>query len=199
MPLSNSTVHFNDPALAGRSVSNNALRDAVQKYEAGGCFHVAICLHRENPESIQILLQFFFFRQRLDERLHCGGDAADSLRRSLRVLVFLSEHDPGANLEMTVEVVDKLAQKIPWHRRSSNVAVGRHDALDIGNEVLNKMLQLARDCIHSHQGVALVSAVLVAQDDNCVQLLLQLRRKAEVAGVMSVMREVGHRHKKSTH
>ena len=51
MPLSNSTVHFNDPALAGSSVRNNALRDAVQKYEAGGCFHVAICLHRENPES----------------------------------------------------------------------------------------------------------------------------------------------------
>ena len=192
MPHSNSTVHFNDPALAGRSVRNDALRDAVQKHETGGCFHVAICLHRENSESGQILLQVLFCRQRLDERLHGGGDAADSLRRSLRVLVFLAEHDPGANLEMPIEVVDKLAQKIPWHRRSSNVAVGRHDALHIVKEVLIENLQVARDCIHSHQGVAFVSAVLVAQDDNCVQLLLQLRREAEVAGVMSMMREVGY-------
>ena len=99
-------------------------------------------------------------------------------------------------MEMTIEVVDKLAQKIPWHRRSSNVAVGRHDALDIGNEVMNKMLQLARDCIHCHQGVAFVSAVRVAHGFNCVQLLLQLRRKAEVVGLREV---VGHRQRKSKH
>ena len=99
---------------------------------------------------------------------------------------------------MTIEVVDQLAQKKPWHRRSLNGTVGRHDALDIGDEVLNKMVQMARDCIHGHQGVALVSAVLVAQGDNCVQLLLQLRRKAEAAGVLTVMREVGHGHEKTT-
>ena len=88
---------------------------------------------------------------------------------------------------MTIQVVDQLAQKMPWHGRSSNVAVGRHDALDVSNEVLNKMLQLARDCIHRHQRVALVSAVLVAQGDDCIQLLLQLRRKAEVAGIVGLL------------
>ena len=60
-------------------------------------------------------------------------------------------------------------------------------ALDVSNKVLNKMLQLARDCIHRHQGVALVSAVLVAQGDDCIQLLLQLRRKAEVAGIVGLL------------
>jgi hypothetical protein len=73
-------------------------------------------------------------------------------------------------MEMAIEVVDQLTQKKPWHRQSSNVAVGRPDTLDIGNEVLNKMIKLARDCIHGHQGVARVSAVLVAQGDklsNC--------------------------------
>lgn len=64
---------------------------------------------------------------------------------------------------------------------------------------MNKILQLAHDSIHRHQGLALVTAVFVAQGDDCAQLLLQLRRGAEVAGlIMSLPRELaGHWQKKS--
>ena len=63
---------------------------------------------------------------------------------------------------------------------------------------MNKILQLAHDSIHRHQGLALVTAVFVAQGDDCAQLLLQLRRGAEVAGlIMSLPRELaGHWQKK---
>jgi hypothetical protein len=85
---------------------------------------------------------------------------------------------------MAIEVFDQPSQQNPRDGRSLKVAVRGHDALDVDNQVLNQSLHLAGNCIDCHQRVALLGAVLVAQDDNRIQLLLQLGRKSgpRVAG-----------------
>ena len=82
---------------------------------------------------------------------------------------------------MSIEVPHQLAKQHPREGRRSDVAVCGDDALDVVNHGLDASWQLAGDCIHRQQGVALVRAVSVAQIDDGIQLLLQLRRKAGVA------------------
>ena len=82
---------------------------------------------------------------------------------------------------MPIEVPHQPAKQNPREGRRSDVAVRGDDALDVVNDGLDASWQLAGDCIHRQQGVALVRAVSVAQIDDGIQLLLQLRRKAGVA------------------
>jgi hypothetical protein len=154
--------------------SRNTNRAAISTSSSVSIVRILNVDRFSSPSSI-------LHRQRLDEHLHSGDNAAHSLSRGLRVLSILAEHDPWTHLKMSIEVPHQLAKQNPREGRRSDVAVRGDNALDVVDHGLDASWQLAGDCIHRQQGVALVRAVPVAQIDNGIQLLLQLRRKAGVA------------------